>query len=75
MRRLNKKDQYIVNDVFEKDSSMYEDNLQEQIEDIRSKGGRYRVKTIKSGDYLESEIYPIWDTKAMVENQKRKNPD
>lgn len=72
MRRLNKKDQYIVNDVFEKDSSMYEDNLQEQIEDIRSKGGRYRVKTIKSGDYLESEIYPIWDTKANGRKPKAK---
>ena len=25
---------------------------------------RYRTKTIKSGPYLESEVYPIWATKA-----------
>lgn len=71
-KRLNKKDQYIVDDLFVNDSSMYEDNLQEQIEGLRSNGGRYRVKTIKSGDYLESEIYPLWETNSKVRKAKIK---
>ena len=32
---------------------------------------RYRVKTIKSGDVLECEIYPIWDTKAEAGRARR----
>lgn len=72
MRRLNKKDNYIVDDLFTNESSTYEDNIQDQIEGIRSKGGRYRVKTIKSGNYLESEIYPIWDTSSSERRPKTK---
>lgn len=71
-KRLNKKDQYIVDDLFENDASIYEDNLQEQIEGLRSKGGRYRLKTIKSGDYLESEIYPLWETNSKDRKAKIK---
>ena len=33
---------------------------------------RYRVKTIKSGDQLECEIYPIWATRNEVRNAKKK---
>lgn len=27
---------------------------------------RYRVKTVKSGDMLECEIYPVWDTRSAL---------
>lgn len=32
---------------------------------------RYRTKTIKSGDILEVEIYPIWDTHASTTRARR----
>lgn len=73
MKRLNKKDQYIVDDVYTNSSElMYEDNFQEQLENLRLKGGHYRVKTIKSGDILESEVYPIWETNAKNRRPKTK---
>lgn len=48
----------------------YEDNREERIESLRDKEiKKYRVKTIKSGEMLECEIYPIWKTNK----GKRKN--
>ena len=32
---------------------------------------RYRTKTIKSGDVLEVEIYPIWDTHTSITLARR----
>lgn len=41
----------------------FTDSNEERIESLRDKDiKKYRVKTIKSGDMLESEIYPIWKT-------------
>lgn len=41
----------------------YEDTREEMIEALRDKDvKKYRVKTIKSGNMLECEIYPIWKT-------------
>ncbi|MDF2578383.1 MAG: hypothetical protein K0S74_1867, partial [Chlamydiales bacterium] len=43
-------------DIFEK---TFEDSEEEKFESLRSKDVfTYRVKTIKSGKMLESEIYP-----------------
>ncbi|PYG88478.1 hypothetical protein LY28_01327 [Ruminiclostridium sufflavum DSM 19573] len=40
-----------------------EDSIEEQIEALRDKNiKKYRVKTIKCGQMLECEIYPIWKT-------------
>ena len=44
------------------DESSYVDSPEECIEKLRDKQvSRYRVKTIRSGDMLEVEAYPIWD--------------
>lgn len=59
--KKHKKDKYIVDEIFTKEINLEEDNIQEQIENLRKRGYHYRVKTIKSGNILESEIYPIWD--------------
>lgn len=48
-------------DIFTVDRG-YEDNPQEHLEKLRDKSvSKYRVKTIKSGDMLEVEAYPIWN--------------
>lgn len=61
-KRAYSADDYIVSDLFD---SEYKDNSEERIEALRNKNiTKYRMKTIKSGDILECEIYPIWDTKA-----------
>ena len=72
MKRLKKKDQYIVDDIFTEQFSLEEDNLQERMECLRNHDiSRYRVKTIKSGNILESEIYPIWDTRSKFRKEKQ----
>jgi hypothetical protein len=56
-------------DIFDKS---YEDNHEEQFENLRNnKIFTYRVKTIKSGKMLESEIYPIWKNKNEVSKAKK----
>lgn len=48
-------------EVYSIDNSTYEDSVEERIEKLRDKQvGKYRVKTIRSGDMLEVEAYPIW---------------
>lgn len=48
-------------DLFTVDNGAYEDSIEERIEKLRDKQvSKYRVKTIKSGDMLEVESYPIW---------------
>ena len=32
---------------------------------------RYRAKTIKSGDILECEVYPIWDTRSSISRTRK----
>lgn len=74
-------------ELYEIDSSTYEDSVEERIERLRDKQIiKYRTKTIKSGDMLECEIYPIWrvggggkrekkakDTRAAQNNLNNKN--
>lgn len=53
--------------------SLFEIETPEEIlENIRKKDvWRYRVKTIRAGDYLECEIFPIWNTRAEVRRAKK----
>lgn len=72
MKRLYTAEKYIVDDLFENEFD-YEDNSQERIEELRNKDiAKYRMKTIKSGDILECEIYPIWKTNNKDRAQKAK---
>lgn len=49
-------------ELFATEESAYEDSKEERIEKLRDKQvSKYRVKTIRSGDMLEVEAYPIWD--------------
>lgn len=56
----------------------FEDNAQQRMNKLRDKQIiKYRMKTIKSGDVLECEIYPIWKTvtpgtRLAVQNASRK---
>lgn len=53
----------------------YEDSTEEKIEALRAKDiKRYRVKTIKSGEMLECEIYPIWKTGKRGKRKEKKKP-
>lgn len=50
----------------------YEDTREEQIESLRNKDVYlYRVKTIKSGDMLESEIYPLYKKSIHITRAKK----
>lgn len=50
----------------------WEDTEQERFESLRSGDiASYRVKTIKSGDMLECEIYPLWRTSAAAGRAKK----
>lgn len=50
----------------------YTDTPEERMELMRHKGGKMRLKTIKSGDILEAEIYPVWDTTAHTSTKRVK---
>lgn len=53
----------------------YEDTREEIIEALRDKDiKKYRVKTIKSGEMLECEIYPIWKTGKRGKRKEKKKP-
>lgn len=56
-------------DIFDK---TFEDSTEERIESLRNKDVFiYRVKTIKSGNFLESEIYPLWKSKGQATKAKK----
>lgn len=56
-------------------SIQHDDNREEQIEALRDKDiKKYRVKTIKSGEMLECEIYPIWKTSKRNNRGEKKKP-
>lgn len=60
-------------DLFTSDSNMTSETFEERIEKLRDKKiVRYDVKTIKSGEILECEIYPIWDAPAGEREKLRK---
>lgn len=63
--------------LFTLDADAFEDNVQERIEKLRDKSViKYRTKTIRSGDMLEVEVYPVWQTalkgKRVVKSTSRK---
>jgi hypothetical protein len=56
-------------DIFDK---AFEDGKEEKFENLRSKDiFTYRVKTIKSGKMLESEIYPLWKNRSEATRAKK----
>ena len=58
-------------DIFNK---VYEENSEEKIESLRRKSiFSYRVKTIKSGNMLELEIYPLWRGKVELTRAKKES--
>ncbi len=64
---------FIIDDY--EDLYTIEDNDQERIEAIRNKDvKKYRVKTIKSGEMLECEIYPIWKMRKKDNRREKKKP-
>lgn len=53
-------------------NTKYEDTKEEQIESLRHKDiYTYRVKTIKSGEMLECEIYPIYKKAIYITRAKK----
>lgn len=50
----------------------YTDTPEERMELMRHKGGKMRLKTIKSSDILEAEIYPVWDNTAHASTKRVK---
>lgn len=66
---------YTFNDTYDLDEIFaYTDTNDERLSLLFDKSIiRYRCKTVKSGDILESEIYPIWNThKSMSRARKAK---
>ena len=50
----------------------YTDTNEERLANLYDKSIiRYRTKTIKSGNVLESEIYPVWNTRSAISRAKR----
>lgn len=59
-----------IDDIYEQP---YEDTNEDRIASIFDKHIKhYRMKTIKSGEMLESEIYPLWDTRSSTRVPKSK---
>jgi len=66
---------YSIDNYEELYTIQYEDNREERIEALRNKDiKKYRVKTIKSGEMLECEIYPIWKTSKRDNRGEKKKP-
>lgn len=62
-------------DLYTNEHNHTEDTREEQIEALRDKDiKKYRVKTIRSGDMLECEIYPIWKTSKSKIRKDKLNP-
>lgn len=50
----------------------YSENSEERLSSLYDRHiVKYRTKTIKSGNVLECEIYPIWDTKSSLSRAKK----
>lgn len=58
-------DHYDIDELYDQE---YTDNDQQYIETrMRDKSiAHYRVKTIKAGNMLECEIYPVWNTRSAL---------
>lgn len=72
-----KRKRYYANEDYEEiyniDSDAFNDNQQERLEILRNRSvSKYRVKTIRSGDMLEVEAYPLFDAPT-GKRGKRKN--
>lgn len=58
---------YDVDEVF-----AYEDTNEERLQLLEDRHIiKYRTKTIKSGDILECEVYPIWDTRSSMSRARK----
>ncbi len=64
---------YTLNDKYDIDELFaYTDTNEERLAALYDKHiVKYRTKTIKSGNVLECEVYPIWDTHTSTSRAKR----
>lgn len=64
---------YNADGFYEELYTEYEDTPEERIEAaLRDKNiSHYRMKTIKSGEVLECEIYPVWNTRSSISRAKK----
>lgn len=63
-------DNYDLEDIY---GEPYEDTFEERIEALRDKNiARYRAKTVKSGNMVEVEIYPVWNCRNGIRAAKQK---
>ena len=61
--------EYDVDEVY-----AYEDSYDDRLQLLGDKNiVKYRTKTIKSGDVVECEVYPVWDNKASLSRAPKKN--
>lgn len=60
-------------DTYDKDDLFaYTDTNEERLQGLSDKHiVKYRTKTIKSGDVLECEVYPVWDTRSSISRARR----
>lgn len=71
--RKRKTDQYAYEEIYDTEV-LGEENIIDALERMRFYKYKYLVKTIISGDYLESEIYPIYiHTRDAPRKDKEKN--
>jgi len=73
---MQRKDGYTAEpyaDLFEQEGAGLEKlSREELLETLRHRDVyRYRVKTIRAGDMLECEIFPLWRTRAEAQRAKR----
>lgn len=62
-----------IEELFTVDEKNLLDTVEEKIERLRDKNiTKYRVKTIRSGEMLECEIYPLWNAPKAKRKKKEK---
>lgn len=63
---------YSVDDLDKDELFAFTDTNDERLDALFDKHiVKYRTKTIRSGNVLECEVYPIWDTRASVSRARR----
>lgn len=62
-------DKYDIDDLYDHE---YTDTDEERLRALYAKGiTHYRTKTIKSGNMLECEIYPVWNNQASLSRARK----
>ena len=71
-----KKQQFTLTKHYDIEATFpFEETTEERMQALYDKRIiKYRTKTIKSGNILECEIYPIWNTNASLSRAKKKKP-